>query len=121
MSDLQALLWYPENLLYDKAKQTDGDIRGYKDKDTPDYANAARKAVGDRLGSPRATGPGGRGPDSSNAGQPTPNLSRSGVLEQNDNGQNSSGRSTQAPSLVQVKAHLYSTMRLCDFSLIMAF
>ncbi len=106
MSDLQALLWYPEKLLYDKAKQTDGDTRGYTDEEAPDYANAARKAVGDRLGSPRATGPGGRGPDSSNAGQPTPNLSRSGVLERNETGPRDSGRSTTTPSLVQVKAQL---------------
>jgi len=43
MSDLQALLWYPEKRLYDAAKQKEGAERGYEDDDAPDYANAARK------------------------------------------------------------------------------
>lgn len=43
MSDLQALLWYPEKRLYDAAKQKEGAERGYEEDDAPDYANAARK------------------------------------------------------------------------------
>jgi hypothetical protein len=42
MSDLQALLWYPERRLYDAAK-SDEVIEGYEDDDAPDYANAAYK------------------------------------------------------------------------------
>ena len=68
MSDLQALLWYPEKRLYDTAKQKDGESRGYEDDEAPDYANAARKAVGDRLGSSGAVGPGGGGAVAPNAG-----------------------------------------------------
>jgi hypothetical protein len=60
MSDLQALLWYPEKRLYDTAKQNDGESRGYEDEDAPDYANAARKLVRDRLGSDGRTGRAGR-------------------------------------------------------------
>jgi len=70
MSDLQALLWYPEKLLYDSSKAPEGqESRGYKDDEAPDYANAARKFVearqgmasGGRLGSTGAAGDGGRG------------------------------------------------------------
>ena len=74
MSDLQALLWYPEKRLYDTAKQKDGESRGYEDDEAPDYANAARKSVqdrlgqGDRLGSAGAAGPGGGGTIDPNAG-----------------------------------------------------
>jgi len=74
MSDLQALLWYPEKRLYDTAKQKDGESRGYEDDEAPDYANAARKSVqdrlgqGDRLGSSGAVGPGGGGAIDPNAG-----------------------------------------------------
>lgn len=74
MSDLQALLWYPEKRLYDTAKQKDGESRGYEDDEAPDYANAARKSVqdrlgqGDRLGSAGAVGPGGGGAVNPNAG-----------------------------------------------------
>ena len=73
MSDLQALLWYPEKRLYDTAKQQDGESRGYEDNEAPDYANAARKSVQnrleqrDRLGSPGRDGSGGRGPSVPNA------------------------------------------------------
>lgn len=44
MSDLQALLWYPEKLLYDQtgvAKPKKGEV-GYENDEAPDYANAAR-------------------------------------------------------------------------------
>ena len=43
MSDLQALLWYPERRLYDAAKADDSIEEGYEDDDAPDYANAAMK------------------------------------------------------------------------------
>lgn len=43
MSDLQALLWYPERRLYDAAKADDSIDEGYEDDDAPDYANAALK------------------------------------------------------------------------------
>ena len=49
MADLQALLWYPEKLLYDTAKKPIGEeSKGYKDDEAPDYANAARKYVSGR-------------------------------------------------------------------------
>jgi hypothetical protein len=57
MSDLQALLWYPEKRLYDTAKKSEGEARGYGDAEAPDYANAARKFVNNRLG---RTGTAGR-------------------------------------------------------------
>ena len=41
MSDLQALLWYPERRLYDAAKSEDDVTNGYEDDEAPDYANAA--------------------------------------------------------------------------------
>ena len=41
MSDLQALLWYPEKRLYDAAKSKDEAEQGYDDDEAPDYANAA--------------------------------------------------------------------------------
>ncbi len=41
MSDLQALLWYPEKRLYDAAKTSDEGKTGYEDNEAPDYANAA--------------------------------------------------------------------------------
>ena len=41
MSDLQALLWYPERRLYDAAKAEDDIEAGYEDDEAPDYANAA--------------------------------------------------------------------------------
>jgi len=77
MSDLQALLWYPEKRLYDTAKAPEGqESRGYSDDEAPDYANAARKlvearpevAVGSGLGSVGRDGSGGRGPALANAG-----------------------------------------------------
>ena len=74
MSDLQALLWYPEKRLYDTAKQKDGESRGYEDDEAPDYANAAKAAVRNRLGSPGAVGYGGGGPSATDAG-PTPDNS----------------------------------------------
>lgn len=44
MSDLQALLWYPEKRLYDTAKsKEDAAAEGYDDDEAPDYANAAAK------------------------------------------------------------------------------
>jgi hypothetical protein len=76
MSDLQALLWYPEKRLYDTAKAKEGEeSKGYADDEAPDYANAARKLVQTRsamvgrggLGSPGANGPGGRTAGSTDA------------------------------------------------------
>jgi hypothetical protein len=55
MSDLQALLWYPEKRLYDTAKSKEGVTRGYKDDEAPDYANAARALVERKLGRPAKT------------------------------------------------------------------
>lgn len=45
MSDLQALLWYPEKRLYDAAKNADEESikEGYVDDEAPDYAIAAKK------------------------------------------------------------------------------
>jgi hypothetical protein len=44
MSDLQALLWYPEKRLYDAAGAVDEDAdEGYADDEAPDHANAAVK------------------------------------------------------------------------------
>jgi hypothetical protein len=43
MSDLQALLWYPERRLYDAAKSDEDVSDGYEDSEAPDYANAAQK------------------------------------------------------------------------------
>ena len=43
MSDLQALLWYPEKRLYDIAKSDENASEGYSDDEAPDYANAAAK------------------------------------------------------------------------------
>ena len=83
MSDLQALLWYPEKLLYDTAKKSVGEeSKGYKDDEAPDYANAARKFVNNRqansqrgrLGLTNGTRGRGRGAGTSNDGpngQPT--------------------------------------------------
>jgi hypothetical protein len=42
MSDLQALLWYPERRLYDAAKSDEDVADGYEDDEAPDYANAAQ-------------------------------------------------------------------------------
>jgi hypothetical protein len=55
MSDLQALLWYPERRLYDTAKSKEGVVRGYDSDETPDYANAARALVERKLGRPAKT------------------------------------------------------------------
>ena len=80
MSDLQALLWYPEKRLYDTAKQKDGESRGYKDDEAPDYANAAKAAVGNRLRSPGAAGYGGRGPSATNEGPTSDNSTQPALL-----------------------------------------
>ena len=80
MSDLQALLWYPEKRLYDTAKQKDGESRGYKDDEAPDYANAAKTAIGNRLGSLGRTGSPGGGSAPTNAG--LPGATRQGILGQ---------------------------------------
>lgn len=107
MSDLQALLWYPEKRLYDTAKQKDGgESRGYEDDEAPDYANAARKAVaertvGDRLGSAGATGPGGRGPSGPNAGSTRQSVP-GGILSGGANPSNNPVRS-RAPEVPEVK------------------
>jgi hypothetical protein len=61
MADLQALLWYPEKLLYDSAKKPAGEeIKSYEDDEAPDYGNAAEALVRDRLGRNRAAADGGR-------------------------------------------------------------
>lgn len=61
MSDLQALLWYPEKTLYDTAKKRPGEeAKGYDDEDAPDYENAARKLVRNRLGQAGRDGAGSR-------------------------------------------------------------
>jgi adenylate kinase family enzyme len=66
MSDLQALLWYPEKTLYETAKKPVGqEAKGYADEDAPDYANAARKLVRNRLGQ---AGRDGARPDTGDAG-----------------------------------------------------
>ena len=41
MADLQALVWYPEKLLYDQSKSSEDAQEGYDDEEAPDYANAA--------------------------------------------------------------------------------
>lgn len=49
MSDLQALLWYPEKRLYDAAgaiAEDDDAEAGYADDEAPDYANSAVKLAG---------------------------------------------------------------------------
>lgn len=105
MSDLQALLWYPEKRLYDTAKQKDGESRGYKDDEAPDYANAARKVVGNRLGSLGRTGSPGGGPAPTDAGlpgQPT-GTPKAGILGQFFEGQRGTqGNEVQAPKAVSV-------------------
>lgn len=102
MSDLQALLWYPEKRLYDTAKQKDGgESRGYKDDEAPDYANAARKAVGDRLGSAGGTGPAGGGPIGPNAGSTRQSIP-GGILSGGANPSNNPVRS-RAPEVPEVK------------------
>ena len=69
MSDLQALLWYPEKRLYDSSKAPEGqESRGYADDEAPDYANAARKLVEARKGSPSGSGLGSPGPDGPGGG-----------------------------------------------------
>lgn len=69
MSDLQALLWYPEKRLYDSSKAPEGqESRGYADDEAPDYANAARKLVEARKGSPSGSGLGPDGPDGPGGG-----------------------------------------------------
>jgi hypothetical protein len=61
MADLQALLWYPEKLLYDSAKKPSGEeIKSYADDEAPDYGNAAEALVRDRLRGDRGAGAGGR-------------------------------------------------------------
>ena len=72
MADLQALLWYPEKLLYESAKKPAGEeIRSYTDDEAPDYGNAARDLVARRLGTDRDAGagrPDARGADVSGRG-----------------------------------------------------
>jgi hypothetical protein len=108
MSDLQALLWYPEKRLYDTAKQKDGgESRGYKDDEAPDYANAARKSVQDRLGrrdrlgSTGGTGPAGGGPIGPNAGSTRQSIP-GGILSGGANPSNNPVRS-RAPEVPEVK------------------
>jgi len=115
MSDLQALLWYPEKRLYDTAKAPEGqESRGYADDEAPDYANAARKlvearkamAVGGGLGSTGAAGPRGRGPVDSDARfnqQPT---GVAGILAQRIQGSPDGPIARGAiPDVQEVKGH----------------
>ena len=92
MSDLQALLWYPEKRLYDSSKAPEGqESRGYTDDEAPDYANAARKfvetrkemAIGSRLGSSGAAGDGRRGATSPNARLSQQPTGSAGILFRN--------------------------------------
>jgi hypothetical protein len=70
MADLQALMWYPEKLFYDSAKKPEGEeVRAYEDDDAPDYANAARKLVRNRLGSAGRDGSGSGATGSGNRAQ----------------------------------------------------
>ncbi len=48
MSDLQALLWYPEKRLYDSAKTSEEATTGYEDDEAPDYANSAAALVAEK-------------------------------------------------------------------------
>lgn len=107
MSDLQALLWYPEKRLYDTAKQKDGgESRGYEDDEAPDYANAARKAVGDRLGSTGGTGAAGGGPIGPDAGSTRQSIpGPGGVLSGGANPSNDPVRS-RTPEVTEVKAQI---------------
>lgn len=92
MSDLQALLWYPEKRLYDSSKAPEGEeSRGYADDEAPDYANAARKLVEARkavagqsgLGSTGAAGDGRRGTASPNARLSQQPTGSAGILFKN--------------------------------------
>jgi hypothetical protein len=113
MSDLQALLWYPEKRLYDTAKQKDGgESRGYEDDEAPDYANAARKSVqdrlerGDRLGSTRGTGAAGGGPIGPDAGSTRQSIpGPGGILTQGANPSNDPVRS-RTTEVTEVKAQI---------------
>ena len=107
MSDLQALLWYPEKRLYDTAKQKDGgESRGYEDDEAPDYANAARKAVGDRLGSTGGTGAAGGGPIGPDAGPARQSIpGPGGILTQGANSPDNPVRS-RTPEVPEVKAQI---------------
>jgi len=116
MSDLQALLWYPEKRLYDTAKAPEGqESRGYADDEAPDYANAARKlvearkamAVGGGLGSTGAAGPGGRGPVDSDARFNREPTGVAGILAQRIQG-SPDGPTTRGavPGVQEVKGHV---------------
>ena len=115
MSDLQALLWYPEKRLYDTAKAPEGqESRGYADDEAPDYANAARKlvetrkamAVGGGLGSTGAAGPGGRGPVDSDARFNREPTGVAGILAQRIQGSPNGPTARGAvPDVQEVKGH----------------
>ena len=115
MSDLQALLWYPEKRLYDTAKAPKGqESRGYADDEAPDYANAARKlvetrkamAVGGGLGSTGAAGPGGRGPVDSDARFNREPTGVAGILAQRIQGSPNGPTARGAvPDVQEVKGH----------------
>ncbi len=115
MSDLQALLWYPEKRLYDTAKAPEGqESRGYADDEAPDYANAARKlvearkamAVGGGLGSTGAAGPRGRGPVDSDARFNREPTGVAGILAQRIQGSPNGPTARGAiPDVQEVKGH----------------
>lgn len=48
MSDLQAVMWYPEKLLYDTAGLSTDAKKEYEDEEVPDYANAASNLAKER-------------------------------------------------------------------------
>lgn len=48
MSDLQAVMWYPEKLLYDTAGLSTDALKEYEDEEVPDYANAAANLAKER-------------------------------------------------------------------------
>ena len=124
MSDLQALLWYPEKRLYDTAKAPEGqESRGYADDEAPDYANAARKlvetrkamAVGGGLGSTGAAGPGGRGPVDSDARFNREPTGVAGILAQRIQGSPDGPTARGAvPGVQEVKGHVEHARSLVE-------
>jgi hypothetical protein len=94
MADLQALLWYPEKLLYETAKKPSGEeVRSYEDDEAPDYANAARKLVRDRLGS---DGDVRGGSSAGRSGYSSGNTEAEGAQALDQEAAGTSGRSEQA-------------------------
>ena len=109
MSDLQALLWYTEKLLYDTSKQKDGESRGYEDSEAPDYANAARNIVqeirqrGAESGEPGPTGAlsrvetGSARGDGAPPGIPRPSIPFTGALRARPTAQSNGSNAAPGP------------------------